>query len=393
MGKAAGMILRPDYLAAIDERLKHNPVVALLGPRQSGKTTMAKLFAEGRPHEFIDLESLGGLDRLQEPAAALEPLRGLVVIDEVQRKPELFQLLRVLADRRPLPARFLILGSASPGIVRGVSESLAGRISFVDVSGLKLEEVGTDNFRKLWWRGGFPAAYTAESDRVCAQWKEDFIRTVLERDLPQLGITIPATTLRRFWTMVAHYHGQKWNSAELARSLGTSEPTTRKYLDILAGMFLVRQLPPWFENVGKRQVKAPKIYVRDSGLLHSLMKLDGLAALEAHPKLGASWEGFALEQVLSVTGDQDAYFWSTHSGPELDLLVFWHGLRLGFEFKYGDSPDLTKSMHVAMDDLKLDRLFVVYPGGQSLKLPGQAELLSIQHLPTRLQKIAIDQSG
>ncbi len=383
------MILRPDYLGAIDERLKNNPVVALLGPRQSGKTTMAKLFAEGKPHEFIDLESLGGLDRLQEPAAALEPLRGLVVIDEVQRKPEIFQLLRVLADRRPLPARFLILGSASPGIVRGVSESLAGRVSFVDVSGLKLAEVGPDHFRKLWWRGGFPAAYTAESDRVCAQWKEDFIRTVLERDLPQLGITIPATTLRRFWTMVAHYHGQKWNAAELARALGTSEPTTRKYLDILAGMFLVRQLPPWFENVGKRQVKAPKIYVRDSGLLHSLMKLDGIASLEAHPKLGASWEGFALEQVLSVTGDQDAYFWSTHSGPELDLLVFWHGQRLGFEFKYGDSPDLTKSMHVAMDDLKLDRLFVVYPGGQSLKLPGRAELLSIQHLPARLHEVAV----
>jgi predicted AAA+ superfamily ATPase len=386
------MILRPDYLAIITERLKHNPVVALLGPRQSGKTTLAKLFAAKKPHEFIDLESLGGLDRLLAPAAALEPLRGLVVIDEVQRKPEIFKLLRVLADRRPLPARFLILGSASPGIVRGVSESLAGRVSFVDVSGLNLTEVGAAHFRKLWWRGGFPAAYTAKSDPVCTQWKEDFIRTVLERDLPQLGITIPATTLRRFWMMVAHYHGQKWNSAELARSLGTSEPTTRKYLDILAGMFLVRQLPPWFENVGKRQVKAPKIYVRDSGLLHSLLKLDAMASLESHPKLGASWEGFALEQVLSVTGDQDAYFWSTHSGPELDLLVFWHGQRLGFEFKYGDSPDLTKSMHVAMHDLKLTRLFIVYPGGQSLKLPGQAELLSIQHLPMRLQEIATDHS-
>lgn len=386
------MILRPDYLAIITDRLKHNPVVALLGPRQSGKTTLAKLFAAEKPHEFIDLESLSGLDRLLAPAAALEPLRGLVVIDEVQRKPEIFKLLRVLADRRPLPARFLILGSASPGIVRGVSESLAGRVSFVDVSGLNLTEVGSAHFRKLWWRGGFPAAYTAKSDPVCAQWKEDFIRTVLERDLPQLGITIPATTLRRFWMMVAHCHGQKWNSAELARSLGASEPTTRKYLDILAGMFLVRQLPPWFENVGKRQVKAPKIYVRDSGLLHSLLKLDAMASLESHPKLGASWEGFALEQVLSVTGDQDAYFWSTHSGPELDLLVFWHGQRLGFEFKYGDSPDLTKSMHVAMHDLKLTRLFIVYPGGQSLKLPGQAELLSIQHLPMRLREIATDGS-
>ena len=371
---------------AIDERVKHNPVVALLGPRQSGKTTLAKEYAEGKDCEFLDLETLGGLDRLKEPAAALEPLRGLVVIDEVQRKPEIFQLLRVLADRRPLPARFLILGSASPGIVRGVSESLAGRISFVDVSGFNLAEVGADHFRQLWWRGGFPSAYTAASDRVCGMWQEDFIRTVLERDLPPLGITIPATTLRRFWTMVAHCHGQKWNAAELARSLGTSEPTTRKYLDILSGMFLVRQLPPWFENVGKRQVKAPKIYVRDSGLLHSLMKLDGFASLEAHPKLGASWEGFALEQVLRVTGDRDAYFWSTHSGPELDLLVFWHGKRVGFEFKYNDAPDLTKSIHLAMQDLKLDQLFVVYPGNQSLKLADKTEMVSIQHLPERLKK-------
>ena len=380
------MIPRPDYLAAIEERVTHNPVVALLGPRQSGKTTMARLYAEGKPCEFFDLETSGGLDRLKEPSAALEPLRGLVIIDEVQRKPEIFQLLRVLADRRPLPARFLILGSASPGIVRGVSESLAGRVSFVDVSGLNLSEVGSDNFRQLWWRGGFPPAYTAETDRVCGMWQEDFIRTVLERDLPGLGITIPATTLRRFWTMIAHYHGQKWNAAELVRSLGTSEPTARRYLDVLSGMFLVRQLPPWFENVGKRQVKAPKIYVRDSGLLHSLMKLDAFASLEAHPKLGASWEGFALEQVLSVTGDRDAYFWSTHSGPEMDLLVFWHGRRVGFEFKYNDAPDLTKSMHVAMQDLKLDQLFVVYPGGQSLKLAGKVEMVSIRHLRQRLMQ-------
>ena len=253
--------------------------------------------------------------------------------------------------------------------------------------------MGPANFRQLWWRGGLPAAYTAASDRVCAQWQEDFIRTVLERDLPQLGITIPAATLRRFWTMMAHFHGQKWNAAELARSLGTSEPTTRKYLDILTGMFLVRQLPPWFENVGKRQVKAPKIYVRDSGLLHSLMKLEGVASLEAHPKLGASWEGFALEQVLSVTGDRDAYYWSTHSGPELDLLVFWHGQRLGFEFKYSDAPDLTKSMHVAMEDLKLNRLFLVYPGGQSYSLGPKADLVSIQDLSARLQVLAAEASA
>lgn len=368
------------------ERLQHAPVVALLGPRQSGKTTLARMFAEGKACEFLDLESLRGFDRLAEPAAALEPLRGLVVIDEVQRKPELFQVLRVLADRRPLPARFLILGSASPGIVRGVSESMAGRVSFVDVHGLDLDEVGPDQFRKLWWRGGFPPAYTAATERACTIWQEDFIRTVLERDLPQLGITIPTTTLRRFWTMTAHYHGQKWNAAELARSLGTSEPTTRKYLDILTGMFLIRQLPPWFENVGKRQVKAPKIYLRDSGLLHALMKLDDMASLEAHPKLGASWEGFALEQVLSVTGDRDAYFWSTHGGPELDLLIFSRGKRFGFEFKYGDAPDVTKSMRVAHQDLKLDQLFVVYPGAESVRLAKDMDLVSIRHLPETLRK-------
>jgi len=387
------MIPRPHYLTLIEERLKHNPVVALLGPRQSGKTTLARLYAKGRPGEFIDLESLGGLDRMQEPQAALAPMKGLVVIDEVQRNPELFRVLRVLADRRPLPARFLILGSASPGIVRGVSESLAGRVSFVDVSGFNLSEVGPNHVRELWWRGGFPPAYTAETDRVCVQWQEDFIRTVLERDLPLLGITIPATTLRRFWTMVAHYHGQKWNAAELARSLGTSEPTMRKYLDLLTGMFLLRQLPPWFENLGKRQVKAPKVYVRDSGLLHTLLRLDTPAALEGHPKLGASWEGFALEQVLSLTGDQDAYFWSAHSGPELDLLLFRGGRRLGFEFKYSDAPELTKSMRAAMDDLKLDHLFVVYPGEQALELGEKAELLPIQRLPERWKSLMQDRAS
>jgi uncharacterized protein len=385
------VIPRPAYLTAIQDRLNHNPVVALLGPRQSGKTTLAKLFAQGKPCEFLDLETLPGLDRLTAPGAALEPLRGLVVIDEVQRKPELFQVLRVLADRRPPPARFLILGSASPGIVRGVSESLAGRVSFVDVTGFSLGEVGADAYRELWWRGGLPPAFTAESDRVAGVWHEDYIRTVLERDLPQFGISIPAATLRRFWTMIAHYHGQKWNAAELARSLGATEPTTRKYLDLLTGMFLVRQLPPWFENVGKRQVKAPKVYVRDSGQLHALMKLDGLASLESHPKLGASWEGFALEQVLKVTGERDAYFWSTHSGAELDLLVFWHGKRVGFEFKYSDSPDLTKSMRVAMEDLKLDQLFVVYPGGPSLKLANGVELLPIRRLTQRLEAYAAGQ--
>ncbi|MBP7831225.1 MAG: ATP-binding protein [Kiritimatiellae bacterium] len=380
------MIARPQYLALIKERLRHNPVVALLGPRQSGKTTLARMYAAGKAGDYFDLESLGGLDRLAEPEVALAPLRGLVVIDEVQRKPELFRVLRVLADRRPRPARFLILGSASAGIVRGVSESLAGRVSFVDVSGFSLAEVGARRARRLWWRGGFPRAYTAASDAVSAQWREDFIHTVLERDLPALGITIPAATLRRFWTMVAHYHGQKWNAAELARSLGTSEPTARRYLDLLSGMFLLRQLPPWFENVGKRQVKAPKVYVRDSGLLHSLLRLGAWAALEAHPKLGASWEGFALEQVLALAGDRDAYYWSAHSGPELDLLLFRDGRRIGFEFKYGDAPALTVSMRTAMADLKLDHLFVVFPGMQALRLAEKVELLPLTQWPERWRR-------
>jgi predicted AAA+ superfamily ATPase len=382
------MIARPDYLDAIRQRLRHNPIVALLGPRQTGKTTLARLYTADRPCEFLDLERAAHFDRLREPEAALAPLRGLVVIDEIQRRPELFNVLRVLADRRPVPARFLILGSASPDIVRGVSESLAGRVAFVDVGGLNLAEVDARQLRRLWWRGGFPAAFTAMTEQASAQWLEDFIRTLLERDVPQLGFSLPAATLRRFWTMVAHYHGQKWNAAELARSLGASEPTTRKYLDILTGMFLVRQLPPWFENVGKRQVKAPKVYIRDSGLLHVLLKLDSLAALEAHPKLGASWEGFALEQILRLAGDRDAYFWSAHSEPELDLLLFRGQRRIGFEFKYGDAPAPTKSMHTAFADLKLDRLYVVYPGAESMSLAEKVELLPLAQLHEQWPRIS-----
>jgi hypothetical protein len=272
--------------------------------------------------------------------------------------------------------------------VRGVSESLAGRVSFVDVHGFDLAEVGAKSLRQLWWRGGFPNAFLAGTDADGRRWQEDFLRTLLERDLPQLGISTPAATMRRFWTMIAHYHGQVWNAAELARSLGASEPTARSYLDTLTSMFLVRQLQPWFENLGKRQVKAPKVYVRDSGLLHTLLGLETFPALEGHPKLGASWEGFGLEQVLRITGDHEAYFWATHSGAELDLLVHWHGKRWGFEFKYADGPVMTKSMHIALEDLKLERIFAVYPGKDAYPMHDRVEALPLAQLHKRLAQIS-----
>ncbi len=382
------MIKRTVYAREIERKLKANPIVAILGPRQAGKTTLARAIAKGQLHHFFDLEDPVSAARLAHPQSALEPLRGLVVIDEIQRQPELFALLRVLADRRPQPATFLILGSASPGLVRGVSESLAGRVAFVDLTGFDLSEVRPGAFRKLWWRGGFPRSFLAASDQDSAAWRQDFIRTFLERDIPQLGLTVPATTLRRFWSMIAHFHGQVWNAADFARSLGASEPTARRYLDILASAFMVRQLPPWFENLGKRQVKAPKIYVRDSGLLHALLALGDFAALEGHPRLGVSWEGFALEQVLRHTGDRDAYFWATYAGAELDLLVTLRGKRYGFEFKYGDAPTLTKSMHIALQDLKLEHLFVAYPGKTSYALDRRVDVISVQLLPEKLAALS-----
>ena len=362
---------RQGYLTKIQARLRDNPVVALPGPRQAGKTTLARMLAGASPdleiHHF-DLESPADLARLTNPELALSPLRGLIILDEIQRMPGLYPVLRVLADRPDLPARFLILGSASPALVEGAGETLAGRISFIDVSGFSLSEVGTGHLAERWWRGGFPRAYLARDDKTARQWHEDFFRTFLERDIPQLGISIPATTLRRFWTMVAHYHGQILQLSELARSLGTSEPTARRYLDILCGTYVVRQLPPWFENLKKRQVKAPKVYIRDSGILHALLNIPDAVALESHPKLGASWEGFAIEQILSITGDREAYFWATHGGAELDLLVFHAGERLGFEFKYSEKPSTSKSMHIAASDLGLDHLYVVHPGKHSFPL-------------------------
>ena len=375
------MIPRPDALNRIYRVFRVHPIAALLGPRQCGKTTLARLIAESELCTYFDLENPVDVRRLSVPMRALEELSGLVVIDEVQRQPPLFELLRVLADRPQTPARFLLLGSASPHLVKGVSESLAGRIGFVDLSGFDLREVGTEHRDRLWVRGGFPRSFLSDDDSSSMMWRDDFMRTFLERDIPQLGITIPAETLRRFWTMVAHYHGQVWNGAEFARSLGTAENTARRYLDILAGAYMVRILPPWFENISKRQVKAPKIYIRDSGILHSLIQLRTLTDLRGHPKFAASWEGFALEQVLGMLGSRDAYFWATHAGAELDLLVIMHGKRHGFDFKYADAPGRTRSMLVAIQDLQLDRLWVVYPGDQEYTLDDKIAVIPANSLP------------
>jgi hypothetical protein len=335
------------------------------------------MIAEREPSTFFDLENPVDSRRLSAPMKALEGLSGLVIVDEVQRKPDLFELLRVLVDRPDNAARFLLLGSASPQLVKGVSESLAGRIGFIDLSGFDLEEAGGDQRDRLWVRGGFPRSYLALDDPSSLAWREDFIRTFLERDIPQLGITIPAETLRRFWTMIAHYHGQIWNASEFARSFGVSEVTIRRYLDILAGAYVVRILPPWFASIRKRQVKAPKIYVRDSGILHALLQLETLASIQSHPKLGASWEGFALEQVIGLLETRDAYYWATHGGAELDLLVIIGGKRYGFEFKYADAPSTSRSMHVALQDLSLEHLWVIYPGDQEYPLHDKISVIPI----------------
>jgi predicted AAA+ superfamily ATPase len=375
-------IQRMAYFQTIQQRLLENPIVSLVGPRQTGKSTLAQMVAKASAQtvHFFDLESPSDLARLAQPELVLRPLQGLVILDEVQRRPDLFPLLRVLADRPDIPARFLILGSASPELMKASSESLAGRVSFIDVTGFSLAELGADALSRLWWRGGFPRAFLASSDRATRQWLEDFRRTFLERDIPQLGIQVPAVTLGRFWTMVAHYHGQVLNLAELARSLGSSEPTARRYLDILSGTCVVRQLPPWFQNLRKRQLRSPKVYIRDAGLLHALLGIANPAGLQSHPKLGASWEGFCLEQILCVCGDRDAYFWGTHSGAELDLLLFHRGRRLGIEFKFSDRPGTTKSMRVVLQDLALDHLYVVHPGEHTFALDATITAISLPRL-------------
>ena len=369
------MIARPSALARLRAALRRSPVVVLAGPRQCGKTTLAReLVPPGSP-SYFDLEDPVSLARLEEPATALSPLRGLVVLDEVQRRPELFPYLRVLADRRPLPARFLVLGSASPALLRQASESLAGRVEVVGLGGFSLGEVGVERLTRHWLRGGFPRSFLARSAAESHTWRRQLIQTFLERDLPQLGVSVPATALLRFWTMLAHVHGGVWNAADPARSLGLSEPTVRRYLDLMTGLFLVRQLPPWHENLAKRQVKSPKVYVADPGILHALLGVKTEAELLSHPKCGASWEGYVLGEALRAVEPDEAYFWATHQGAELDLLAFRDGRRIGFEAKRADAPTLTPSMRIALADLGLDRLYVLYPGERRFELADRVTVL------------------
>jgi len=375
------MLPRQRALDRIFKVFRIHPVAALLGPRQCGKTTLARVMAEREPCIYFDLENPVDLRRLSAPLRILEDLSGLVVIDEIQRRPDLYELLRVLVDRPKNPARFLILGSASPHLAKGISESLAGRVGFVDLFGFNIEEVGAEHSSKLWLRGGFPRFFLADDESASMVWRDDFMRAFLERDIPQLGISIPSETLRRFWTMVAHYHGQVWNAAQLARSLGTSENTARRYLDILSGAYMIRILPPWFENISKRQVKAPKVYLRDSGVLHALLQLRSLSDVQSHPKLGASWEGFALEQVIGALESRDLYFWATQAGAELDLMARIQSKRYGFEFKYADAPGTTRSMHIAVQDLSLEHLWVIYPGHQEYSLDNKISVFPLDSIP------------
>ena len=374
------MIERAAYNNLIEKALNRSRVVAMVGPRQSGKTTLARQFVSPLSLNYFDLEDVTSIARLQEPMTALRDLHGIIVIDEIQRRPDLFPILRVLCDRDPLPAKFLILGSASPDLIRSSSESLAGRVETIQVNGFSLSEVGIESQANHWLRGGFPRSFLANSDEDSLAWRKNFIQMLLERDLPQWGIRIPSSTLLRFWTMMAHYHGQVWNNAEPARSLGVSEPTIRNYLDILEGVFMVRILQPWHANLGKRQVKAPKIYFRDTGLLHYLMGIRSELELLTHPKSGASWEGYAIEEVLKATAPDEAYFWATHGGAELDLLLLKDGHRIGVECKRVDAPHLTPSMRAAMQDLELDRLFVIYPGDLAYSLAENISTLPIAQL-------------
>lgn len=374
------MVDRKTDVGLVRAALKRSRVVALLGPRQCGKTTLARQFVPARSLNYFDLEEPSSLARLDQPDTALRPLRGLVVIDEIQRQPELFPLLRVLADRKPLPARFLILGSASPALLRRSSETLAGRMETVHLEGFRLADIGAAAQARHWLRGGMPLAYTARSEADSLVWRRQFIQTFLERDMPQLGLSLPSVALRRFWNMVAHYHGQTWNAAELARALAVSESTVRRYLDLLTGVFMVRQLAPWFENLSKRQVKAPKVYVRDSGLLHALLGIGNRRELELHPKVGASWEGYAVEEILKALRPDEAYYWATHQGVELDLLLFRRGRRIGIECKRMDAPRLTPSMRIALTDLKLDELLVAYPGTKRYPLADNVRVVPLPQL-------------
>jgi predicted AAA+ superfamily ATPase len=375
------MMERTRFSQLIDQYFLTHPVVALLGPRQCGKATLARKYAANiPPGQYFDLEDAVDIQRLDSPKLALGGREGLIVIDEIQRRPALFPALRVLIDKPEKNQRYLILSSASRELIQQSSETLAGRIAYIELTPFSYTE--TREWETLWLRGGFPKSYLANSALESAQWREFYITTFLEQDIPNLGIQIPPVTLRRFWIMLSHYHGNIFNASELARSFGISDTTVRRYLDILTGTFMIRQLLPWRENIKKRQVKSPKIYFRDSGLLHAFLDIENKDDLMKHPKLGASWEGFALEETIRMLSAKphECFFWASHSGAELDLLIVQKGKKLGFEFKYTDAPKLTKSMQISLEDLKLDKLTVIYPGKVDYTLTEKVEVKSFEHL-------------
>lgn len=378
------VIQRAEHLRRLSSLTRQFPVVGILGARQVGKTTLAQQLAKAHrgPVTYFDLESAEDLARLSDPLLVLRPLTGLIVLDEVQRRPDLFTQLRVLVDEPKTRRKFLVLGSASPELLRQTSETLAGRIAYHELAGLSLEEVGRQHWSKLWHRGGFPRSFLARSESDSLQWRKAMIRTFLERDIPALGLRMPAATLRRFWMMLAHYHGHVWNASEFARSFGVAHTTVQRYLDLLSATFMVRQLPAWHENIGKRQVKAPKVYLRDSGLLHALLGLDAGGAIESHPKVGASWEGFALDAVVTQLGalPEECHFWAAHSGAELDLLIVRGNVRRGFEFKRTTSPAKTRSMHVALEDLRLSSVDVIHAGSNSFSLHAKIRAIALSRL-------------
>lgn len=386
------VVERKNELDTLNRLLRTYLVVGIIGARQVGKTTLAKMLA-GRTKKqvtYFDLENPEDYARLSDPMLALKDLRGLVIIDEVQRSPELFKILRVLIDRSNSQTRFLILGSASPELLRQSSESLAGRIIFHELKGFSLEEVGIRNYKQLWLRGGFPRSSLSRSNTESAEWRRAFISTFLERDLPQLGINIRSTTLRRFWTMIAHYHGQTWNASEFARSFGVADTTVRNYLDLLTSALVIRQLTPWYENLSKRQVKAPKIYIADSGIVHTLLNIISMEDLEGHPKVGATWEGFILDQVIRLIGarNEECYFWATHAGAELDLLVIRGKNRIGFEIKRTTAPSITPSMRTALADLNLKRIEVIHSGDTTFHLSDKIRAVALVNLLKDLNKLS-----
>ena len=374
------MVERSQLLATLKKALSRSPVVVLTGPRQSGKTTLARQLLSETSVNYFDLEDPADLERLTEPMIALRPLKGLVVIDEVQRRPGLFPILRVLADRRDRSARFLILGSASGDLSRQTSESLAGRMELVTIGGFSLQELGAGAEERLWLRGGLPVSYLARNDADSRAWRKNFIQSLLERDFPQWGARVPAVALLRFWTMLAHYHGQTWNAAEPARALGVSESTARRHLDLLTDAFVIRQLHPYHANLSKRQVKAPKVYVRDTGLLHQLLGIGTQKELLSNPKVGASWEGFVIEQLLISEPYDEAFFWSTHQGAEIDLILRRGQKLLGVECKRTDAPQMTPSIRIAMEDVGLAQVAVLYPGIKRYDIADRVEAVPVQTL-------------